>query len=206
MRCVECGQAIEPDSRFCRHCGEKVSPTSAQTSSAAGQPDVHHDPAQERAIWQGRPAWRSFYGVWAAWLVICAAVLAMAYRYAGPGSTLVAVTWLFVMGAAVALLVREALIVFGLRYRLTTQRLFIHRGILTRVTDQMELLRIADVRLRQSMVDRLVNTGDLEIFSTDETDETVILKSIPAPAEVAEALRRHVRAVRGKGTLAVERL
>jgi len=144
--------------------------------------------------------------MWMVWLALCAGALVLAYRHAGASSTLVTVVWLFVAGAGAALLVRELLIILGFSYHLTTQRLFIYRGILTRVTDQMELLRIADVRLRQGIVDRIVNTGDLEIFGTDETDESVTLESIIAPAQVAESLRLHVRAARGKGTLAVERI
>lgn len=207
MRCGECDKGIEPDSRFCRHCGAEVQlRLSRSPYSSSGEPDVHHDPAHEQAIWRGRPAWQSFFGMWMIWLVFCATALVFAYRRAGATSTLVTVVWLFVAGTGAALLVRELLIIFGFRYRLTTQRLFIHRGILTRVTDQMELLRISDVRLRQGVIDRIVNTGDLEIFGTDETDETVTLESILAPAEVAESLRRHVRAVRGKGTLAVEHI
>lgn len=207
MRCGECDKGIGSDSRYCRHCGAEIqAPPSRTPRFSSNGPDVHHDPAHEQAIWRGRPAWRSFSGMWMIWLVLCATALVSAYRRAGATSTLVTVVWLFVAGAGAALLVRELLIILGLRYRLTTQRLFIHRGILTRVTDQMELLRISDVRLRQGVIDRLVNTGDLEIFGTDETDETVTLESILAPAEVAESLRLHVRAVRGKGTLAVERI
>lgn len=207
MRCGECDKGIGSDSRYCRHCGAEIqAPPSRTPRFSSNGPDVHHDPAHEQAIWRGRPAWRSFSGMWMIWLALCATALVLAYRHAGATSTLVTVVWLFVAGAGAALLVRELLIILGLRYRLTTQRLFIHRGILTRVTDQMELLRISDVRLRQGVIDRLVNTGDLEIFGTDETDETVTLESILAPAEVAESLRLHVRAVRGKGTLAVERI
>lgn len=207
MRCGECDKGIEPDSLFCRHCGAEVQlPPGRSPRSSSDGPDVHRDPAHEQAIWRGRPAWQSFSGMWMIWLALCAAALVFSYRHAGASSTLVTVVWLFVAGAGAALLVRELLIILGLRYRLTTQRLFIHRGILTRVTDQMELLRIADVRLRQGVIDRIVNTGDLEIFGTDETDESVTLESILAPAAVAESLRRHVRAARGKGTLAVERI
>jgi membrane protein YdbS with pleckstrin-like domain len=207
MRCGECDKAIGSDSRFCRHCGAEVKASASRSPRASsGGPDVHHDPAHELAIWRGRPAWRSFYGTWMVWLALCASALYLAYHHAGAPSTLVTVAWLLVAGAGAALLVRELLIIFGLRYQRTTQRLFIRRGILTRVTDQMELLRIAVVRLRQGVVDRIVNTGDLEIFGTDETDESVTLESILAPAEVAESLRLHVRAARGKGTLAVERI
>ncbi len=220
MKCPECEKPISADSRFCRHCGEKTyrpatspaRPSKAKTVRAKArakqhadlEPDIHGDPKHEQPIWAGRPAWRAFTGVWLGWAVLCLGGLAASYYYAGPKSTLVSVAWIFALGAGVCLVVREALIVLGLGYQLTTQRLFIHRGILTRVTDQTELLRIDDVRLSQGVIDRLVNTGSLDVFGTDETDKNVKLRSIPQPAEVAEALRLNVRAVRSQTTLAIE--
>jgi len=68
----------------------------------------------------------------------------------------------------------------------------------------LELVRVEDVRLRQGVIDRLVNTGDIEIISSDETDNKLVLQSVCTPAEVAEHVRRNVRGARGKGTLFVE--
>lgn len=226
MKCQHCQKPNTTDSRFCRHCGEKTyrpattparspKPRSARGKArarlrpepqAGHAPDVHGDPKHEKPIWTGRPAWRAFTGVWLTWAILSLGGLAASYQYAGVKSTLVSVVWIFALGAGVCLVVREALIVLGLGYQLTTQRLFIHRGILTRVTDQTELLRIDDVRLSQGVIDRLVNTGNLEVFGTDETDKNVSLRSISQPAQVAEALRLNVRAVRSQTTLAIERV
>ncbi len=213
MKCPKCNASITPDSRFCKYCGAATTPPlgpAEQRATAAAPdgkpPDVHRDPDQEQAVWRGRPAWRSFLGAWAAWLVVGLGCVIAAYRHSGGESPLFAVVVIFVCGAGVALWVRQALIVYGLSYQLTTQRLFVHRGILTRTTDQLELLRVDDVRLRQGVIDRVVATGSLDIFGTDATDEHLTLRSVPAPMDVAEAIRRNVRAVRSKGTLAVERV
>lgn len=168
--------------------------------------DVYRDPQFEQPIWQGRPTWRASMGLWTLWFLISGCCLYGASRYTAGDSSLVQVTWIFVVGSAVMILVREALVVYGMSYHLTTQRLFIHRGILTRVSDQMELVRIDDVRLMQSLTDRLMNTGNVEIFSSDESEENINLKSISAPVEFAEAIRLHVRGARSKGTLSVESL
>lgn len=168
--------------------------------------DVYRDPRFEQSIWQARPAWRASTGSWLLWLLISGGGLYFASRFGGGDRSLVQVVWIFVVGAAVTMLAREALVVFGLRYHLTTQRLFLHRGVLTRVTDQFELIRIDDVRVMQGVIDRIVNTGRVEIYSSDATDESVTLESISAPMEVAEALRLHVRGARSKGTLSVEQV
>ena len=219
MNCPQCDGEIEDDSHFCKHCGARVSQPAAhvdpvqvlkshasRNDRSGRNVDVYRDPRHEKQVWQGRPAWRSYYGLWATWALLSAAALGAAYKWRVPDSLAVKLAWLLVLGTGVAILVREALFVLSLRYRLTTQRLFIHRGLITRTTDQMELIRVDDVRLRQGVVDRLVNTGDVEVMGSDETDETVTLQSISEPAEVAEALRLHVRGVRGKDTLLVENI
>ena len=219
MNCSKCDRPIEDDSRYCRHCGtatirqpdeeeavSKLRDAAAQPSDGRRAADVDRDPTHERQVWQGRPAWRSFWGFWMLWLVVSTICLILSYKWAGTESWLFKIVLLLVAGAAVGILVGELLWVLGRRYRLTTQRLFVYRGILTRVTDQMELIRVDDVRLRQGIIDRIVNTGDVEVLGTDETDQDVTLESVGAPAEVAESLRLHVRGVRSKGTLLVENI
>ena len=211
--CHACGKRIHPDSRFCRHCGTRVAAPSSGSppESPAGRPpttgpgDVHHDPNCEVEVWQGRPAWRAFSGRWVVWAIVSIILLSLVSRYGGDGS-LMSGMWLLVGSAAVSLLVRDALIVYGRRYHLTTQRLFVHRGILHRVTDQTELIRVDDVRQSQTVLDRVLGTGSLQIFSTDETDEAVTLRSIRDPMFVAEQIRLHTRGVRSKGAIAVERI
>lgn len=166
--------------------------------------DQHRDPAMEKDVWQGRPAWRAYYGTWVLWFLAGIVALVLGYKYFLPESVWRTVMWLVIAGAAVAIFVREALVIFGIHYRLTTQRLFVNKGILTRTTDQLELVRIEDVRLRQGVIDRIVGTGDVEIVSSDQTEAKLMLTSVAQPDEVAEHIRRNVRGARGKGSLFVE--
>lgn len=214
MQCSTCKHVLDDDSRFCKHCGQRVSQATYSHPKTAAKavvkeiapanPEHHRDPHSEKAVWEGRPSWRAHYGIWGCWAIFSIVAIVMAYRRGGVGSPIVLLTWILVAGAASALFVREALVVYGTAYRLTTQRLFIHRGILRRTTDQVELLRVDDVRIVQGIIDRLVNTGNVEIHSSDESEESVALLSIAEPAEVCEALRIHTRTVRNKGFMAVE--
>ena len=221
MNCANCHAAIEADSKFCKSCGAPVNdavaahavsapPATADsnplTAGANRAPDPYRDPALEKQVWQGRPAWRAYYGAWLLWLLGSIAVLYAALKWSVAGSTWRTAAWLLIGASALALLVREGLTIFSRRYRLTTQRLFLHRGILTQTTDQLELVRVEDVRLRQGVMDRIVNTGNIEIISSDQTDEKLVLQSISTPAEVAEHVRRNVRAARAKGSLFVENM
>ncbi len=215
MTCPKCTKPLETDSKFCRHCGASLTPAPISTRqptpaaasptvpSPSDAPNIYRDPALEKDVWFGRPAWRASYGSWFLWAIASLSALYGVHRAQG-GEGLRTAAWILIGAGAAFVLVRQAMTTLGQEYRLTTQRLFIHRGILSRVMDQMELVRVDDVRLRQGIIDRLVNTGDIELIGSDKTDETVWLEAIANPADVMEALRRNVRAVRGKGTLFVE--
>lgn len=212
MNCPQCRRSIEDDSRFCRHCGERFEPrrqgpresVASSARRAVSDRDDGDDGERERNIWRGRPSWRAHYGHWIIAVALWIVLVVLVYRWTLPASSLRTWVWAVVGATAVALLVRELLVVFGQRYRLTNIRLFVDRGILTRTTDQTELLRVDDVRIRQGLFDRLVNTGTVEVLGSDTTDEIIVLQSIDRPAEVAESLLRHVRAIRAKQTLFVE--
>ncbi len=194
------------EARDGRYGVDQPTPEQQLFQTARQRDEAEAQAPAEQNIWQGRPAWRAFAGSWCAWLAICAAVLTITFMYNNGGGPLVQAVWVFVGGSAAGLFARTALFVYGSRYRLTTERLFIHRGILLRITDQIELIRVDDVRIRQNIIDRLLNTGTLDVFSSDETDDTIQLFKISDPATVAEHVRNHTRAVRQQHAVAVERI
>jgi len=90
-------------------------------------------------------------------------------------------------------------------YRLTSERLFIEIGVLSRTVDQTELVRVDDVRVHQSLMDRVFGLGSVEVVSTDATDRNVMIEGIADPDRVAEMVRENMRSLRRK-SLFVENL
>lgn len=208
MTCPECEKTVDADSRFCKHCGARLHPPERSAGRMAGTTGqagaAAAETTDERPLWEGRRSWRSYYGAWAACAAIGVSLPVAVYRMTEADSPLR--TWAGVVVAAfmLSVIVQETLVVFGRRYRLTSRRLFIERGILTRVIDQTELVRIDDVRIRQGIVGRIVDTGDVEVLGSDTTDGSIVFKSISCPTEVAEMLLQHVRDLRNRKTLLVE--
>jgi len=179
--------------------------TPAPPVAAPPAPSAHvDDPSSEQLLWQGRPAWRAFHIEWVAWLIGGAATAYYVFSRTQSGDFVRGIWWLAMAAIAVALLTRQLLIIFGVRYRLTSQRIFIDRGILSLVTDQTELIHVDDVRIRRSLIQRLCRVGTIEIASNENEDDCVTLESIETPDEVSEALRRSVQAIRMRKTLFVE--
>ncbi|NYT02302.1 MAG: PH domain-containing protein, partial [Methanosarcinales archaeon] len=68
------------------------------------------------------------------------------------------------------------------RYILTNERLKISSGRIGKKHEEIELLRIKDVKVKQSLSDRAQGIGNIEILSTDETTPKIVLKDVKDPA------------------------
>ena len=87
-----------------------------------------------------------------------------------------------------------ALFFFWLRrkatfYRITTQRVQIERGILSKSRDNVELYRIDDYRLRKPLGMRIVGQMELILISSDRDLPDLKIKGIPGLERMGEQLR-----------------
>ena len=84
----------------------------------------------------------------------------------------------------------------SVRYLITDQRIHVAKGLLGRKFENIELVRVQDVDHRQSLAERMINRGDIEIRSHDPNSPLIILENIENPQQVYDTLRRAVRAAR----------
>ena len=168
------------------------------------------DPEAEQELWAGRTHWKHYAGRLACWLACNVLVVVLLFQLAGYWEPMtgghafwVALGILLVSGAVVV--GRVLLVILGVRYRLTSQRLFVERGILSRTVDQTELIRVDDVRLHKSLLNRVFGLGSVAIISTDATDREIVIAGIAEPERVAEAIRTRMRTLRRK-SLFIENL
>lgn len=91
---------------------------------------------------------------------------------------------------------RIAIDVYFTRYRLTTQRLFVTRGLIARAGDELELYRIEDFRVEQTIFDRLFGIGDIVLLSTDRTTPAIRIFGLAEPERVKESIRTQVLRLR----------
>ncbi len=84
----------------------------------------------------------------------------------------------------------------SLFYRVTSERIHISEGWFGKTHHNIELIRIQDMDYSQSFSDRLLNLGDIKIYSHDPNNPTFSLMNIKEPKEVYNLLRRAVRDAR----------
>lgn len=205
-------QGVEPAKHgpFDADTVERAAGEGAGIPGVAGGDGASLDPNREVEIWTGRTDWKHYAGRLFLWFIANVALgilIGMAARRFEWLSS-VAAFWIIAVIVVVSGLVvigRVFLTIIGRRYRVTSQRLFVENGILSQTVDQTELIRVDDVRIHKTLLDRIFGLGTIAILSTDATDREVVIAGVAAPDQVAESLRRNMRTLRQK-SLFVENL
>jgi uncharacterized membrane protein YdbT with pleckstrin-like domain len=81
----------------------------------------------------------------------------------------------------------------AVRWELTTERLRIIRGLLSRSTEEIELTRVRDVAYEQSLTQRALGIGTVTVVAADTDTPQVQLHDIVEPEQVKELIRQAVR-------------
>jgi membrane protein YdbS with pleckstrin-like domain len=196
MNCSKCATALPEGSAFCNKCGAALNPLAAPPAAAPSQ-----EPEQE--LWKGRFSSKAFGHLWLLWF---AELGILAYLWLGvvPPGVKSSPLSLPILGALaglplLAILWSTFLQKISVRYRLTTHRLFKECGILSRQMNEIELIRVDDVSVRQNLVQRIFNVGVITVIApTDQTEPRLELVGIENPIEVKEQIRGQVRKRRDK--------
>jgi len=77
------------------------------------------------------------------------------------------------------------------RITVTNERITIEQGFWTKTRDDIEIFRIRDVVSKQALWHRLVGIGDVVVKATEgRTEEIHVLRGVPDPVGVSEAIRK----------------
>jgi uncharacterized membrane protein YdbT with pleckstrin-like domain len=148
----------------------------------------------ETTIFEGHPSWRSILGFYLKGLlvVILAGAIAAGVTAAGDG---VDAGWISI--AAVAILVIVVVVGWLKRlattYTITTNRLVIRRGILSRAEQHSRVDRIQNVTTNQSVLERLLRVGTVEFDTAAGEDDELKFRGVGSPHDVVDAVRQAQR-------------
>lgn len=83
-------------------------------------------------------------------------------------------------------------------YEVTTERIRVSTGILTRRTDELELYRVEDIALVEPLSLRLLGLGNIELATNDNSNPKLLLPAIKGVKQLREDLRKAVEERREK--------
>jgi uncharacterized membrane protein YdbT with pleckstrin-like domain len=84
------------------------------------------------------------------------------------------------------------------RYEVTSERIRVTRGVLSRRMDELELYRVKDTTIDQPFFLRLFGLAHLIVQTSDASDARVVLQAIPEAGELRESLRGCVEKLRDR--------
>jgi uncharacterized membrane protein YdbT with pleckstrin-like domain len=142
----------------------------------------------EEVVFEGHPSWR--------------AVLSF-YVYGVGGAVIVAVVVALIASVALGVIVGAALIglviVVGLAkrtatvYMVSSQRLYIRRGILAKRVQQTRIDRVQNVNTEQTLLNRILRVGTVDFDTAGTDDSEFRFVGISSPDKVVAAVDRAQR-------------
>ena len=152
---------------------------------------AERQPTEEKEVWQGRSSQLTNLGAFTLATLIAAGIIAAAGWFTAPLALAA-----LVLPAAFA--IYRLLRVRARHYVLTTERLKITDGILSKRTDSLELYRVKDMTMIQPLALRLAGLGNVALMTSDHTNPTVVMHAVHDPARVSDLVRTHVEKQRDR--------
>jgi uncharacterized membrane protein YdbT with pleckstrin-like domain len=157
----------------------------------------------ERLLWRGHPSWRSHIGWLLRWglVALLPVIVAGALRALDQGTGLPYWQWLVLSLALLVLVIAIDLIRrAAVTYSVTTNRLNIRRGILSRRDQSTHLERLQNLNTRQSVVERVLRVGSIDFDTagagTDARESDFRFAGIADPHGLVAMLERHLSSLR----------
>ena len=144
----------------------------------------------EETIWKGSSShWKNFGAYLLSSLTLPLAIWLHVIGVAGP--------WIYALVAVGAIYALwQWLKLITTRYQITSERLITTSGILTKVTDPLELYRVRDLQIVQPLWLRILKLQNIHVITTDSSSEEIVLDYIPSHIELGEKLRASIETCR----------
>jgi uncharacterized membrane protein YdbT with pleckstrin-like domain len=145
----------------------------------------------EEIVFEGHPSWRGVLSFYLKGLAIAVAIGLIIFFAVGDGEGIGAFAVVMVIVILVGLVKRMAT-----RYVISTERLNIRTGILSKHVQQTNIDRVQNVNTEQTFLDRLLRVGavDFDTAGTDDSDFTfhgvANPSGIVAAVDQAQRMRR----------------
>lgn len=164
----------------------------------------------EAMIWEGHPTWRamlSFHIKWFAATLVLFGLLVL-LREIGVGLSYAVIVTILFVGLAVTIAIgwMER---FFTQYTITTKRLNIRSGILSKTESSTNVDRIQNITVKQSPVDRIMKVGSIDFDTAgDNAADRFSFIGVNHPQELREQImharddEKAVAAHDGQGGLA----
>jgi uncharacterized membrane protein YdbT with pleckstrin-like domain len=140
----------------------------------------------EQVIFQGHPSWRAILGFYLKGILVAAIVGVIAKLFGAGSATVFLIVLVVIAVTVLAGFVKRV----ATTYTITSRRLNIKRGIVSREIQETRLERVQNVNYRQSVYQRLMQIGDVDFDTAATDDYNFVFYGVANPAEVVHQVDR----------------
>ena len=148
----------------------------------------------EQIVFEGHPSWRSVLRFYVIGVVLIGVAVAIGALASGTGVAIAAGAVALLLVLLVGFVKRSAI-----RYVITTERLHIRRGILSKSTQETRIERVQNVNTKQSLFERMLQVGTVDFDTAGTDDSEFRFVGVGNPEEVVRAVDRAQRSVSAGG-------
>jgi uncharacterized membrane protein YdbT with pleckstrin-like domain len=146
---------------------------------------------EETIVWRGTPSHWTNFGTYLFCLILAAAVVA-AYLLITPPEPLI----LLGLALPVVWALTRWIGLRCLRYEITSERVKITTGLLSRQTNEIELYRVRDYTVVEPFWLRLVGCGNIVLVTADRSTPHIVLRAVPHAATLKDQIRTYTERMR----------
>jgi uncharacterized membrane protein YdbT with pleckstrin-like domain len=142
----------------------------------------------EEVVFEGHPSWRGLLSFYIGAVVASAVVAVIVALIASTAVGVLVGVVMFALALVVGFVKRMAT-----TYLVTTQRLYIRRGILSKREQQTRIDRVQNVNTDQRLRDRILRVGTVDFDTAGSDDSEFRFVGIASPSRVVVAVDRAQR-------------
>ncbi len=143
-----------------------------------------------------RTAWRSFYKIIALMILIFLCACFVSYKGWLPATILWVVVAVVLLGLFCYMAtkrVSEKLILRDNPEEFKSKEIALETGLLGSKSIEIGLVNVRHIEITKSILQRILNIGDLKIASSGTSENEIVIKNIPNPEGVRDEIQEHVR-------------
>jgi uncharacterized membrane protein YdbT with pleckstrin-like domain len=144
----------------------------------------------ESMIWEGHPTWRAMLSFHIKWFLVTLVLFGvlLLVRKGGVGIDYFLIGVILVAGIVLTIAIGW-IERFFTQYTITTKRLNIRRGILSKTESSTNVDRIQNITVKQSPVDRIMKVGTIDFdTASDDASDRFSFNGVNSPQDLRERI------------------
>jgi uncharacterized membrane protein YdbT with pleckstrin-like domain len=142
----------------------------------------------EQLVFEGHPSWRAVLRFYVIGVILVGVAAAIGALVSGTGIAILGGGVVLGLVVLVGLIKRSSTL-----YVITTERLHIRRGLLSKKTQETRIERVQNVNTEQTFLQRILHVGTVEFDTAGTDDSEFHFAGISGPKSVVAAVDRAQR-------------